>query len=56
MVAMLVDHVAQHAAGLFFVLFSTQAAAAPGGLFPDQQAQLIAEIEHKPRLLIVGQA
>ena len=52
-VAVLVDHVAEHAPRLLLVALATHAAAAPRDLFPNQQAQLIALIEHDARLLVM---
>ncbi len=53
---MLVDHVPEHVAALLLVAFAGHAATAPGNLLPDQQPQLIAQIEHQRRLLIMAQA
>ena len=53
---MLVDEVGQHGARLLFPFFTHDAGAAPGRLLPDQQAQLIAEVKHHARLLIVAKA
>src|SRR6185369_13382775 len=48
---MLIDHVAQHAARLFLVAVAAEAAATPRNLFPNEQAQLVAQIENRARLL-----
>ena len=57
MVAMLVDHVAQHAPRLLAILLAAHAAAAPGNLFPHHDAELVAACSSASREpLIVPQA
>ena len=56
MITVLVDHVAQHAARLILVSVAAEAPAGPGDLFPYQHSQLVAQVEHLARLLVVGQA
>src|SRR5262249_34446624 len=55
MVVVLVDHVAEHSPSLFLVVLASQTTAAPGNLFPDEQAELVAAVEHSAGLLIVAQ-
>src|SRR5262249_59439834 len=40
---------------LFLVVLASQTTAAPGNLFPDEQAELVAAVEHSAGLLIVAQ-
>ena len=55
-VAVLADHIGEHAACLFAVLLAAQSATAPRNLFPHQKPQLVAEAEDDFRLLVVAQA
>ena len=55
-VVVLGDHVAEHAARHLFEDVVADAAAAPGDLFPDEDAEPVAEIEHAARLLVVREA
>ena len=53
---MLPDHVLQHAMGLRLIGIAAHAPSAPGNLFPHQQPQRVAELQHEVRLLIVSEA
>jgi len=55
MIAVLIDHVAQHAARLLLVSVAAEAAAAPG-ISPTPGFQLVAQVEQQARLLVMGQA
>ena len=55
MVVMLVDHVAQHAMSLLLPRIVADSTSAPEYLFPNHNAELVAEIENDSRLLIVRQ-
>ena len=55
MIVMLVNEVAQHVPALLPVPFAPQTAPAPGNFLPDQQAQLVAQIQHQRCLLVVSQ-
>ena len=56
MVVVLRDHVAQGAAAHLLEDVVADAAAAPGNLFPHEQAEPVAELEHAARLLVVREA
>jgi hypothetical protein len=49
------DHIAQGAAAHLLEDFVADATAAPGDLFPDENAKAIAELEDPPRLLVMGE-
>ena len=50
---MLIDHIAQHAMRLLLPNVVADAAAAPWDLFPNHDAEFVAEIEDDARLLIM---
>src|SRR4051812_26196766 len=52
---MLVDQRAEHVLRLLAVPFAAEAAAAPGYLFPNEQAKLVAQFEDAARLLVVAE-
>lgn len=56
MVAMLADESLEHVAALLLVTVAADAAAAPWDLLPDEQSELIAELENKRCLLVVAEA
>src|ERR1017187_4779965 len=56
MVAVLIDQVGQHGACLLLPFFTHNAGATPRRLFPNQDAQLIAEVKHDARLLVMAEA
>ena len=55
-IEVLVDHVGEHEARLVLPFFVAYAGAAPRRFFPNQNAKLVAEIEHQFRLLIMAEA
>ena len=56
MVVVLRDHVAQGAAAHLLEDVVADTAAAPGNLFPHEQAEAVAELEYTARLLVVREA
>ena len=54
-VAVLVDHRASMSRACWLVALAAEAAAAPGDLLPDQQAQLVAQVQRQARLLVVAE-
>ena len=55
-VPVLVDQRPEHVAALLPVAFAAEPAAAPGDFLPDEQPQLVAEVEDERCLLIVAEA
>ena len=55
-VTVLIDHVGEHIFGVLLEGLAADAGAAPGGLLPDHQAELVAEVEDEAVLLVVGEA
>ena len=55
-VVMLLDEIGEGGFGLGLPLRVADAFAAPGGFFPDEDAELVAEVEHEFGLLIVREA
>src|SRR5215216_6138202 len=56
MVAMLIDHIAQHASRLLLVTFTAEAAATPRDLFPHEQTEFVAQVEDRARLLEMSES
>ena len=52
-VVMLIDHVGKHGFRVLLQCLVADAGAAPWRLFPNHQAQLVAQVEHQPILLVV---
>ena len=55
-VPVLVDQCPEHVTALLPVAFAAKPAAAPGDFLPDEQAQLVAEVEDERCLLVVAEA
>ena len=53
MVTMLLDEGLEHVAALLLVTVTTDATTAPGNLFPDEEAELIAKFQHQWSLLVM---
>src|ERR1035437_5694765 len=54
-IVMLVDHVREHIPDIALERLVPHPGSAPRNLFPNQQAELIAQIEHQPILLVMRQ-
>ena len=55
MMAMLGDHVFEHPMGLLPIFVTPYSTTTPGNLFPHEDAERVAEVEHKVALLVMAQ-